>query len=171
MNTTYYKIDGAIKMSKFIGIWFCVLIGSINLAIAEPLMLIPCSNIYNMTHNAIAVTWDPNWDDQQLTYGSNDSARNQRVFKKMQVIEPMHQLTVCNKARFDFNIENSYMTGIIVGDPQRIDYDGIALTLGIASSIANISVTDAYSFSKQYDFIDHIGVSRRTNQLMIISLH
>ncbi len=132
--------------------------------------MIPCSTIYNLTDNDIAVSSDPNWDDQKLTYGITDHAHDQKILKKMHIIKPGENITICNKYKFDFTISNEYMTGLAIGNPHDMSNDAISLTLGIKASNTDLIITEAYNYSKQYTYLYNISSKKRTNNIKITSL-
>ena len=130
--------------------------------------LIPCSIIYNFSQQSIAVIGDPNWDDQVLTYGKSSRLSEQKILRKPKILERLDNIVICNKYRFDFEIANQYMQGILIGNADNINNDAISFVLGTYSPNTSLKIIDYDNFSEKLMFLE-TSYHKRTNKILILS--
>jgi hypothetical protein len=128
----------------------------------------PCSIIHNFTQNSILVTWDPDWDDQVLTYGANDKHESQKILRRPLLLQVSENITICNKFSFNFALSNEYMTGIMIGSIGNLNNDGVAIVLGTRMDNANLVITYMYNFSQHFNISEYPSEHFRTNNIIIL---
>jgi hypothetical protein len=128
---------------------------------------IPCTRIINSTSEYIGIGSDPDWDDQFLTFGKDDNKFNQKILRKLYLLDSLQNITICNKSSFNFAEPNAYMTGIRICNANNPNNDGISLVLGTVAINSNLKITAAYNYSHRLNYLEQSTNSYRINQIII----